>query len=254
MKRGRIGLPLAAALATCIASAPAPALAGAFAVVPVRLDMGTQSPTGVLKVTNHGDVPVPIQVTAVTWSQDSNGEAVYADTLDLVVFPKLLTIPPGQEHVVRVGYRGPGAGEVERTYRLFLEELPIPETPASGLTMNLRLGVPVFVAPEQLRAGPSLSGLGVAQGVLGVTVENGGNSHFVVGRIAAEGTDAAGERRFVVEDRGWYVLAGGRRTFILDLPEAGCRASRAIRVSVEVEGGDLSGRLDVDPARCAPAP
>lgn len=230
----------------------APARAGSFAVVPVKLELDARTTTAVVRVTNQGEAQVAVQVSAKTWTQGPDGDPVYEDTPDLVVFPKLLTIDPGEERILRVAYRGPKAGDTERAYRLFLEEIALAPEPAAGLAMTLRLGVPVFVAPQRPRPGPALGPLELADGTLGVTVENHGNLRVVVGRILAAGVDADGAKRVLAEQRGWYVLAGGRRTFRLALPADACRASRAIELSADADGTELSGRLDVDAARCAP--
>jgi len=230
----------------------APARAGSFAVVPVKLDLDARTTTAVLKVTNQGTAQVAVQVSAKAWTQGPQGDPVYEDTPDVVVFPKLLTIEPGEERILRVGYRGPKAGDTERAYRLFLEEIPVAAEPEAGLAMTLRLGVPLFVAPRKARRAPALGALALADGTLAVTVENRGNAHVVVGRITAASVEADGTRRVLAEQRGWYVLAGSRRAFPLALPEEACRASRAIEVSADADGTPLSGRLDVDAVRCAP--
>jgi len=256
--------PLAARIAIylatlCLAAlaglaAPAPARAGAFAVVPVKLEMDGRATTTVLRITNQGEAQVAVQVSTKTWSQDADGQPVYADTTDVVVFPKLLTIEPGEERLLRVGYRGPQAGKTERTYRLFLEEISVGGEAKAGLSMNLRIGVPLFVAPDRARRAPALKALALDDGTLGVTVENRGNVRMVVGRITAAGVEEGGTKRVLAEQRGWYVLAGHSRTFRLQLPPEACRASRAIEFSADADGTELSGRLDVDAARCAPAP
>jgi fimbrial chaperone protein len=231
---------------------PGPARAGSFAVVPVKLDLDARTTTAVLKVTNQGPAQVTLQASAKTWTQNADGDPVYEDTPDVVVFPKLLTIEPGEERILRVGYRGPKTGDTERAYRVFLEELPLSAGPEAGLAMTLRLGVPLFVAPHRPRALPALGALELTDGTLGVTVENRGNVRVVVGRILAAGVEADGTKRVLAEQRGWYVLAGDHRTFRLPLPEEPCRASRAIELSADAEGTELAGRLDVDAARCAP--
>jgi len=245
---------IAAVLTLAGLAVPAAARAGAFAVVPVKLEMDARATTAVLRVTNQGEAQVAVQVSAKAWTQGPEGEPEYTDTPDVVVFPKLLTIEPGEERLLRVGYRGPKADEAERTYRLFLEEIPVDAGPRAGLAMNLRLGVPLFVAPRRPRPAPSLKGLALEDGTLGVTIENRGNVRVVVGRMTAAGVETGGTKRVLAEQQGWYVLAGRSRTFRLRLPPESCAASRAIELSADVDGTELAGRLDVDVARCTPAP
>ena len=128
-----------------------------------------------------------LQVGTKAWSQNDQGAPVYQDTPDVVVFPKLLTIEPKEERLLRVGYRGPRTGEVERTYRLFIEEVPVGAEAKAGLSMNLRIGVPLFIAPHKTRRDVVLGDLALADGNLDVPVENRGNVHVVVGRMTAAG-------------------------------------------------------------------
>jgi fimbrial chaperone protein len=252
---GAAGRIVPAALALLIGLAlPAVARAGAFTVMPVKLELGTEGTTAVLRVTNQDMDPVVLQVSTKAWSQDDQGGPVYQDTPDVVVFPKLLTIQPKEQRLLRVGYRGPRTGEVELTYRLFIEEVPVGAEAKAGLSMNLRIGVPLFIAPHKTRRDVVLGDLALADGNLDVPVENRGNVHVVVGRMTAAGVEPDGTKRVLAEQRGWYVLAGRRRTFHLALPEDACKASRTIELGADADGTELSGRLDVDAARCAPTP
>jgi fimbrial chaperone protein len=249
MRYGLVG-----GFALALAWMPVAALAGSFNVMPVKLFFNDPGAAKVLRITNDGTGTIPVQVIAKRWSQDAGGAPVYEDTDDLVFFPALLELNPGQQRLVRVGYQGPAAGAAERTYRLFLEEIPSAEGVTRGLNMTLRLGVPVFVAPtrdleEAVIDGPSLAG-----GVLTVPVANRGNRHVVVGRITATGRDGEGTARFTQTGRGWYVLPGVRRGFTLEVPADACAGSREIEIEVDASGRDLTARLAVDAADCVAAP
>jgi fimbrial chaperone protein len=47
------------------------------------------------------------------WTQDAQGKDIYADTGDLVYFPRQMEIEPGARKLVRVGAKAP-AGATER--------------------------------------------------------------------------------------------------------------------------------------------
>ena len=47
-----------------------------------------------------------------------------APTDDIVFFPALLTLQPGEQRRIRIGTTAALGGSVERSYRLFVEELP----------------------------------------------------------------------------------------------------------------------------------
>ena len=71
-----------------------------------------------------GAVPTRLRVLVklVEWTQDASGKDVYADSADLVYFPRQMEIEPGAKRLVRVGAKAPAQG-AERAYRLFIEEV-----------------------------------------------------------------------------------------------------------------------------------
>src|SRR5216684_4497892 len=91
------------------------------------------------------------QVTSFAWSQDASGAVQLAPTEDIVFFPALLTLKPGEERKVRVAATV-AAKDVERTYRIFFEELPPLERPQNlGAQVRIltKMGIPIFVAPAK---------------------------------------------------------------------------------------------------------
>ena len=123
--------------------------AGSFQVNPIRVDLTPKAQTTALSVRNTGTEPVVVQVSVEAWAQDE-GKDVYSPTREIIATPPVLTIPPDQERVVRIGLRrAPDKGR-ELSYRLFLQEVPPPPQPGfQGIVVALRVGLPVFVAPTQ---------------------------------------------------------------------------------------------------------
>src|SRR5207249_6037055 len=72
-------------------------------------------------VSNSQVTPLVLRLSAMRWSQSDDGEDNYASTNELVIGPWLLKIEPGTPRLIRFGVPAP-AGDVEATYRLFLEE------------------------------------------------------------------------------------------------------------------------------------
>lgn len=230
-------------------SFPAYVFSGSFKVVPIKLFLDNSTRTEVLKITNDSEEKVTVQLDAKEWSQDKEGEDRYELTGDIVFFPKIITLDKGEERIVRVGYQGkPGAQE--RTYRLFLQELPVRKPEETTLMFALRLGVPIFIKPLKEIKGMAIEKVELSEGSLKVRVKNSGNIHFIVSKIKAKGIDSSGAEVFSKEIGGWYVLSGISRTFFIDIPREECLKASVIEVSAEVENFKMEGKLDMDKAQC----
>lgn len=220
----------AAALIAAALIAAAPAAAGTFQISPTRLELPSKGSSAVVTLTNTDVEAVRLQAKVFAWSQSPSGEQELVAAPDLVVFPTLFTLAPGESRRVKVGITvGPQARE--RTYRLFLEELPPPASRGVGLRVLTRLSVPIFQAPlREVRAG-AISRVAMVGGKLGIDVRNQGTVSVMLKSARAVATDAAGAVVWQGEASGWYLLAGGLRTFELEVP-----AEQAARVAaVEVE-------------------
>src|SRR4051812_3587352 len=103
MARSSHGVALS--LLCCAFWAPAVAAAGEFTVNPILLELGAAARSGAITVRNDGKVPLSFQLQAMEWAQDTGGKDQYLETRDLIFYPKILTIEPGKEGLVRVGTR-----------------------------------------------------------------------------------------------------------------------------------------------------
>ena len=227
-----------------------PAFGGEFSVSPIRIEFDRTTRTSFVTVRNDGDRPLRAQVTLSEWSQDGDGRDVYTESRDLVFFPKLLNVNPGAEAVVRIGVRSLPAA-VEKTYRLYVEEMPDP-SPEGGARVNVRVrfGVGVFVQPAVKTTRAEIVSMDVRDGMVHVPVRNSGSVSFRVDKVVLCGTRASGEP-LSREIGGWYVLAGATRSFQARLTEEECRG--LVRIDVEAAGTDvkMEAGLDVADGACA---
>ncbi len=243
----------------------APVHADAFVVHPTRLELGGARVSGVLTVRNEGAVPQAFQVKGMRWTQDDEGQDHYADTTDLIYFPRLLTVPPGQSAVIRLGVRE-APGPLERTYRLFIEQMPAPGLPddgsplqapstashASRIRVLVRFGAPVFVAPLALRHGLSVSGFALERGQARWTLRNEGSRHEVLRAITLRALDAAGAEVHTQAYTGHYLLAGAVRHLRVSLPADACpRVSRVV-VEVQAEPTPVTRQFEAGAMACLP--
>ncbi len=128
------------------------ARAASLRIAPVRIFLSSAASIASMVVENPGDTSVFVQTRAVSWRQ-VDGESLYTDTDRVTVSPPIFEIPPRQKQVVRLAVRGADALAREETYRVYLSEVFLDGgREASGVRVGLRLGVPVFVAPDDATA------------------------------------------------------------------------------------------------------
>lgn len=230
------------------------ATAGEFAVHPMRLALGGGIRSGAITVRNDDTMPLAFQVQGMEWSQDDEGLDHYQDATDLIYFPRRLTVAPGQEAVVRVGLRQ-GLVPVEKTYRVFIEEIAPPAAaPVVGqspkIRVMVRFGAPVFVRPAQPVQQLLLEDLALQDGQVHWRLRNAGNQHEVFERIELRGFDAGGGEAFVKPLAERYFLAGRTRQFTVPVPAQAC--GRLVRLALEVktDKSEVRRQVDLGPPSC----
>jgi fimbrial chaperone protein len=233
---------------------PPPARAADFTVNPIQIFLAGQTKSAILTVQNTSGEPLRFQLNAFTWAQDPAGQIQLTPTSEIIFFPRLLTLAPGEQRIVRVG-TSVAAGPVERTYRIFVEELP-PSTqqaaPAGQVRVLARMGIPIFVEAKAGRAELRLSPPVLQPGRLVFELRNGGTKHAIPQVIRVRGQGAGGETLWEGEQEGWYVLAGERRVYEMSFPREECARTKAVAVEVKAGEQTLTERLDIAPAACAP--
>jgi fimbrial chaperone protein len=246
---GRVVAGLAPAL---LLLTVAPAGATTFSVDPTQIHLSSRSTSQLLSLRNESDKPIRFQLSIFAWSQNTRGEMELAPTTDIIFFPSLLTLQPRELRRVRVGVATDFAA-TEKTYRLFVEELPpLDPSAETGVAVLTKMGIPVFLRPARTEARAELSALSLDDSTFAFDVRNAGNVHFVPETIRVRGRAASGE---IVLDRqvsGWYILAGGTRRFELPLPKPECQRVTALAVEVAVAKSRLSAELQTPPAACVP--
>jgi fimbrial chaperone protein len=205
----------------------APAAASNFTVNPMQVVLSPSARSAVVTIRNTSSDELRFQITAFAWDQDERG-AMKLDAdgaRGLVVFPQLLTLPPGAEKQIRVG-TDKAATDAEISYRIFFEELPASTAkPGNGVQIRTRVGLPVFVRPAgALSAAVQITGFGAASSQLSLTVRNSGKAHVEVEKVRVTGTDASGKVIYTREAPGWYVLSNRSTAFDFPIAGAECQA------------------------------
>jgi fimbrial chaperone protein len=225
-----------------------------ISVNPVRVFFSAGQKTNIIKVENNSDEKVTFQLTVFSWSQDAEGENVYDPTEELIFFPKIFNLEKNEERLIRVGARVP-PGQTEKTYRVFLEEIPGPQAApleATELRTILRIGVPVFMVPVKTVAEGEIEEVVLEKGKLSIPVKNTGNVHFVVRTVKVEGMDAEGATVFQRDIAGWYLLEGRGKTFSMEIPGESCPDIDSLKIDVITDRLSINKRHDVSEEMCNP--
>ncbi len=229
-RRGALAGMLLLLAATGLASA------GSLSVAPIRVGLSAARPTQALTVRNAGDEPVVVQATGVRWSQ-ADGVDRFDDTRDVLVTPAVFTIPANDSQVVRVGMRAGFDASLEKSYRLFLQEVPAAINTTGAVRVALRLSLPVFAAP--LGAAPAArvnwSARRGDDGQLAIIASNTGTAHLQIVDLALD----LGTRGLQSPANGnRYVLPGAAVQWTLALPERSANP-----VDLQVRGRSTLGEF-----------
>jgi fimbrial chaperone protein len=148
-----------------------------------------------------------------------------------------------------VGIKIP-ALEKEKTYRLFIEEIPEAsktEPQGTQVAVKLRFGVPIFVKPLKEEPQGEIENLALAAGKLTMVVKNTGNEHFIINSISI----TSGEL-FATELQGWYLLTGASRAYSVTIPPEICNKLSQVNVAIKTDKLGLQRSAAVNQSMCQP--
>lgn len=215
-----------------------PAGAAAIEVAPVVHELPAGRTAMAMTVTNRGDASVTMQLRAYTWQQ-RDGQDLLEPAPELVVAPAIFELAAGRSQVVRAVLRlpvGSAAAEVERSYRLLLDELP--GAPLAGqVRMTLRISMPVFALPAKPEAAHIAWHVDPASQSL--VASNSGGRRERIRELALIAAD--GHRLPLAQGAHPYVLAGAARHWSLAEAGPAWPAGQKLMVSALID----SGRVEV---------
>jgi P pilus assembly chaperone PapD len=136
----------------------------------------------------------------------------------------------------------------EKTYRLFVEELP-PTSAPKGVRVLTKMGIPIFLRPAKEVATASLIDVRQQDGMLKFTLANVGTVHVVPRSVKVRGF-VGSTTAFEKTLDSWYVLSGGRRDFEMALSKGGCAQLTSIAVDVQFESGQVQEQLLTPSGAC----
>jgi len=224
-----------------------------FRVTPIKLIFDQQFKNGLITVINEGDDLIQMEIKASEWTQDSKGKDLYKDTSDLIFFPKILKIAKGKQRVVRAGVKTPAISS-EKTYRLFIRELPqaVKESQGAQVRFSVQFALPIFSKPIKEEIKGEITNLSFGNGRLAFNVHNPGNTHFRINSIIIRGFDSNGVKNFSKLIDGWYLLAEATRPYNTSISQEICEDVSKFSVEVKSDQLTLRDELDVIKTLCLP--
>jgi fimbrial chaperone protein len=243
--------PLFTTCSIFFAFLPQETLSADFTIAPVRIFFDTGTTTAILTLTNKSEEDLTLQLKSFTWLQDEEGKDVYSPTEDIVFFPKIFKIGKDEEKLVRLGTKIPH-GNYEKTYRLFLEEVPEPQQQAKGAAVKIlmRVGVPIFIVPLQEEVKGAIAKADLQKSVLSLTVTNEGNSHFIIRNINAKGINDGGNDIFNIETGGGYLHASGAKSFMIEIPADSCLQAKTLEISITTDKLSMDEKIEISKEMC----
>ncbi len=214
--------------------AAAVASAGALTISPMRLSIHPERQTTELRVSNGGEATAHVQFQLFTWSQDAEGDTTREPSKDLLFFPKILSIEPGNSRVVRFGW-SQAWPEREKSYRFLIRELPVDTPGETAMRMVINLDMPVFVPPRKSQQAWRIDPPLMHPDGLHVPVINTGNVHVRLTNVEVQTVDDGGQTLVRETAGGWYVLAGSSFTFVVPLKRADCESASTLIVTAQTE-------------------
>jgi fimbrial chaperone protein len=225
---------------------PGPSVvAQGYQVTPIQVELTPRARSAMVTVRNAGAQPLRLQASAFEWRQDRKGEVLLGRTEEVVVFPALLTIAPGASRNLRVSAVG-GAqfGDVERTFRILVEELPNragQETPT--VQVVTRVSVPVYLEPPRADRRAEIADLRRDGLHVTFSLRNTGNVRIRPEAVRVVARDAAASIVQELPLTAWYVLAGGDRAYEAEIPRDACARIRS--VAAEAVQGELKVQAQI---------
>ncbi|SEH05020.1 fimbrial biogenesis chaperone [Candidatus Venteria ishoeyi] len=230
-----------------------PVFSANLAISPTSVVLSPKHNTSSLTFTNRSNKPVNLQLFLKTWHQDELGKTQLSDSRDVVVFPKMLKIEPGQERPIRVGFRGKWP-KIERSFRIFADELPTfnAEKGTTGVFFPVRLSIPLFVRDQSDVLSPEikLDSAQTYQGQLRLGVQNQGRQHVALSKISVKLQDQHGQTIGDLQDSGGRILAQGLVFFDIPLAVGVCKKLHTAVFEVKIGQDIHEQQLELNKQDC----
>ena len=214
--------------------------------------MTSEKPSSSITLRNPSDEPILVHAELMRWKAPES----YSPSRDVLVNPAIFTIKARSSQIVRLGInsasrasaiapqeRGKEQGaDIERAYRLFLQEVPPPPAQGSSILRTaLRFGVPVFIPPKRAERRVEWVVRKLARKKIRLQGINLGNAHIRIRSIEAR---VGGDRLRGPQGRQ-YLLPGELKHWVFDGSAALEKRGGVIDISAKTDEGELHAALKI---------
>ncbi len=215
--------------------------AASMHVAPLRADLDAARPVAAITIGNGEETEIAVQAEVVAWTQE-NGRDIYTPTREVLVNPSIFRIPAQGQQIVRLGLQARAPTDSERSYRLFVRQLPrdraLVRQPGDGVQLQtlLRIGIPVFSRPT--RPNEAIEWRLVAEDNspnYQLMIDNKGSTHVQITSLVVRRDDG---EELMRRNISHYVLAGRSSGIALNMAaSANLAPDTPLRIDAVAAGG-----------------
>jgi fimbrial chaperone protein len=178
-------------------------------------------------VSNDSDSPIAVQLEVKVRNMLKDGSEKLPETEDFLVFPDQIVLAAKSRRVVKVRWTKGEVKDVERSFRLIAEQLPIDmnkkKDTKTDIKILLRYVAALYVTPEKTSEGFKVASSAPVKGSnkVSFTLENVGNVHIILDKAKVY-LEQEGKQFSVTSLEGILgenLLASSKRVFSVIAPK-----------------------------------
>ncbi|MBM7405980.1 fimbrial biogenesis chaperone [Sphingomonas molluscorum] len=202
----------------------------------MAVDVTAPAQASSVTLQNTGREPISLQIRIFDWSQ-AGGEDKLVPTTDVVASPPAVSIPAGAAYTVRIARTGNTDAAGEKSYRMWVDELPRPTPSRAGggeVDVRIRYDLPVFFHPAGVRTELSWRAYRTGSELV-IEATNRGSRHARIQDLKLQ--TAKGNVSFG-EGLAGYVLAGSTRRWTQPIAKLPSTSDGTATVVAGVSGSE----------------
>jgi len=218
--------------------------AGALTISPVSLQMSENQKAISMTIKNDASEETQIQLRVFQWRQE-NGNDLFSETEDIVISPPFIKLEALRSYNVRIYRKAAGLAAAEKTYRIIIDEIPMPVDARSGgegVKISLRTSHPLFVTPARAIANLSWEMKRDSQGWY-ISARNNGVRHALLTEVYLRDRASGKRTALKVNSVNGYILGLSYRDYAIDQRQFAPLAGHDYEIEARVNGKAIAGRL-----------